>query len=30
MADRVISISDGRIASVRRNDHKVAAAALAW
>src|SRR5687768_8143521 len=30
MADRVISLSDGRIASVRRNDTKVAAAALAW
>ena len=30
MADRVISISDGRIADVRRNERKVAAAALAW
>jgi putative ABC transport system ATP-binding protein len=30
MADRVISISDGRIAAVRRNDRKAPAAALAW
>ena len=30
MADRVVSISDGRIASVRRNDRKVPAGGLAW
>jgi putative ABC transport system ATP-binding protein len=30
MADRVIALSDGRIASVRRNDRKVAASALSW
>jgi putative ABC transport system ATP-binding protein len=30
MADRVISLSDGRIAGVQRNDQKVAAAALVW
>jgi putative ABC transport system ATP-binding protein len=30
MADRVISLSDGRIAGVRRNERKVAASGLAW
>jgi len=30
MADRVISLSDGRIASVRQNDHKASAAQLEW
>jgi putative ABC transport system ATP-binding protein len=30
MADRVVTISDGRIASVRRNDRKVSAAGLTW
>jgi putative ABC transport system ATP-binding protein len=30
MADRVIALSDGRIASVRRNAQKVDAAALSW
>ena len=30
MADRVVTISDGRIASVRRNGRKVRAAELAW
>ena len=30
MADRVIAMSDGRIASVRRNASKVAPAALTW
>jgi putative ABC transport system ATP-binding protein len=30
MADRVVSISDGRIASVRRNDVRTPAAALRW
>jgi putative ABC transport system ATP-binding protein len=30
MADRVISLSDGRIAGVQRNEQKVAAAALVW
>ena len=30
MADRVISLSDGRIASVKRNDRKIAASELAW
>ena len=30
MADRVVSISDGRVAGVRRNDHKVSAASLGW
>jgi putative ABC transport system ATP-binding protein len=30
MADRVISLSDGRIASVRRNEKKVAARELVW
>jgi putative ABC transport system ATP-binding protein len=30
MADRVVSISDGRIASVRRNDHRLPAAELRW
>ena len=29
-ADRVISVSDGRIADVRYNDHKVAARELQW
>ena len=30
MADRVVSLSDGRIASVRRNDVKRAASELSW
>src|SRR5438093_3234320 len=30
MADRVISLSDGRIASVQRNTHKAAASELNW
>ena len=30
MADRVITLSDGRIASVRRNERKVAASELQW
>jgi putative ABC transport system ATP-binding protein len=30
MADRVIALSDGRIASVRRNEHKTAARELQW
>jgi putative ABC transport system ATP-binding protein len=30
MADRVISLSDGRIAAVRTNDHKVSAGELVW
>jgi putative ABC transport system ATP-binding protein len=30
MADRVIALADGRIASERRNDTKVAPAALSW
>ena len=30
MADRVIALSDGRIASVRRNPRKVAASELSW
>lgn len=30
MADRVVSLSDGRIASVRRNDHRVTASQLEW
>src|SRR5262249_42208449 len=30
MADRIISISDGRIANVRVNEHKVAARELVW
>jgi len=30
MADRVISVSDGRIATVRRNDHRATAAQLHW
>jgi len=30
MADRVVSLSDGRIASERRNEHKLAAAELQW
>jgi putative ABC transport system ATP-binding protein len=30
MADRVISLSDGRIAGVRSNDHKLSAAQLQW
>jgi len=30
MADRVISLSDGRIASVQRNTHKVPASELNW
>jgi putative ABC transport system ATP-binding protein len=29
-ADRVVSLSDGRIAGVQCNDHKVAAAELSW
>ena len=30
MADRVISLSDGRIAAVRTNDHKLSAHELVW
>ena len=30
MADRVISVSDGRIVSVRRNDHRITAPELHW
>jgi hypothetical protein len=30
MADRVITLSDGRIASVRRNERKVAPGELQW
>ena len=30
MADRVVSLSDGHIASEHRNEHKVKAAALSW
>jgi putative ABC transport system ATP-binding protein len=30
MADRVVSLSDGRIAAVRRNPHKSAASTLHW
>jgi len=30
MADRVISLSDGRITSVQRNERKVAARELVW
>jgi putative ABC transport system ATP-binding protein len=30
MADRVVSLSDGRIVSVRENAHKIAAAGLQW
>ena len=30
MADRVVSLSDGRIASEHRNAHKVNAAELSW
>jgi putative ABC transport system ATP-binding protein len=30
MADRVITLSDGRIASVQNNEHKVSAAGLEW
>ena len=30
LADRVISLSDGRIASMRHNDRKVAAGELVW
>jgi putative ABC transport system ATP-binding protein len=30
MADRIVSLSDGRIASERRNERKLAAAALEW
>jgi len=30
MADRVISLSDGRITGVKRNARKVAASELAW
>jgi putative ABC transport system ATP-binding protein len=30
MADRVVSLSDGHVASDRRNDHKLAPAALSW
>ncbi len=30
MADRVVTLSDGRIATMRTNDHKVEAAALNW
>jgi hypothetical protein len=30
MADRVVSLADGRIASERRNDHRLAAAELTW
>jgi putative ABC transport system ATP-binding protein len=30
MADRVVSLSDGRIANVRANTSKIPAAALQW
>jgi putative ABC transport system ATP-binding protein len=30
MADRVVTLSDGRIASVRRNEHKLEASDLQW
>ena len=30
MADRVVTLSDGRIASIRRNEHKTPAAELQW
>jgi putative ABC transport system ATP-binding protein len=30
MADRIIALSDGRVASVRKNDHKAAASELQW
>jgi putative ABC transport system ATP-binding protein len=30
MADRVVSLSDGRIISDRENDHKVPAGELTW
>ena len=30
MADRVVTVSDGRIASVRRNETKALAASLHW
>ena len=30
MADRVVSLSDGRIASEHRNEHKLRAAELSW
>jgi putative ABC transport system ATP-binding protein len=30
MADRVVTLSDGRIASERTNDRKLAAAELSW
>ena len=30
MADRIITLSDGRVASVRKNEHKAAASELQW
>jgi putative ABC transport system ATP-binding protein len=30
MADRVVTLSDGHVASVKRNENRVAASALAW
>ena len=30
MADRVVSLSDGRISATRENNHKVAASDLSW
>jgi putative ABC transport system ATP-binding protein len=30
MADRVVTLSDGRVAQVRANDHKIAAREIVW